>query len=111
MTRIPAQVLLPLIEELSTVIVFLPKDLRSAEQRASVDLSLQDVQQRRFPDGLPLVDPIEGAQRGSAGWGGGGVSVHPSPPLARAQVDTLISFDSCDMMLARAQTWRSKTWC
>lgn len=38
--------------------LYFPKDLRSRDSRMSVLKSLQEVQ-KRFPDGIPLLDPIE----------------------------------------------------
>ncbi len=51
-------VLLNLITHLSSVRLYLPKDLRPIDNRQSVGKSIQEVQ-RRFPDSLPLLDPIE----------------------------------------------------
>ncbi|XP_038074593.1 exosome RNA helicase MTR4-like [Patiria miniata] len=51
-------VLLNLITHLSSVRLYLPKDLRPLDNRQSVGKSIQEVQ-RRFPDSLPLLDPIE----------------------------------------------------
>ncbi|XP_071837928.1 exosome RNA helicase MTR4-like [Apostichopus japonicus] len=51
-------ILLKLITHISSVRVYLPKDLRPLDNRKVVHKSLQEVQ-RRFPDGLPLLDPIE----------------------------------------------------
>ena len=38
--------------------VYFPKDLRPIDNRMSVLKSVQEVQ-KRFPDGVPLLDPIE----------------------------------------------------
>ncbi|KAI9785684.1 MAG: ATP-dependent RNA helicase mtr4 [Geoglossum umbratile] len=51
-------VLLSCVQGIGQVRLFLPNDLRSAEQRNTVKKSLEEVQ-RRFPDGLALLDPIE----------------------------------------------------
>eukprot|EP00698_Gefionella_okellyi_P004389 TRINITY_DN14051_c0_g1_i1.p1 TRINITY_DN14051_c0_g1~~TRINITY_DN14051_c0_g1_i1.p1 ORF type:complete len:1036 (-),score=267.67 TRINITY_DN14051_c0_g1_i1:35-2956(-) len=51
-------VLLPLLESIGSVRVYMPKDLRSAESRQSVLKSVTAVKQR-FPDGIPVLDPIE----------------------------------------------------
>jgi ATP-dependent RNA helicase DOB1 len=51
-------VLLPLIEAISSVRVYVPNDLRNVEARKSVGKTLNEVQ-KRFPDGVPLLDPIE----------------------------------------------------
>ncbi|XP_022092267.1 superkiller viralicidic activity 2-like 2 [Acanthaster planci] len=51
-------VLLNLITHISSVRLYLPKDLRPLDNRQSVGKSVQEVQ-RRFPDSLPLLDPIE----------------------------------------------------
>jgi ATP-dependent RNA helicase DOB1 len=51
-------VLLSIISGMSSVRVFLPKDLRSAESRQTVAKSLKEVQ-KRFPHGVPILDPIE----------------------------------------------------
>jgi len=41
--------------------VYLSKDLRPVENRKSVGKSIKEVQ-KRYPDGLPLLDPIEDMQ-------------------------------------------------
>lgn len=51
-------VLLNLIHGLSAIRVYFPQDLRPHDKRMSVLKSIQEVQ-RRFPDGVPLLDPIE----------------------------------------------------
>lgn len=51
-------VLLSCIESIGHVRVFLPKDLKSAEQRNTVRKSLEEVR-KRFPDGVAILDPIE----------------------------------------------------
>lgn len=51
-------VLLPLLDGISAVRVYVPKDLTSAAVRQSVHMSLAEVE-NRFPDGIPLLDPIE----------------------------------------------------
>ncbi|XP_045157858.2 exosome RNA helicase MTR4-like [Mercenaria mercenaria] len=51
-------VMLHLIQEISAVRLYLPKDLRPFDNRQSVGKSIQEVQ-KRFPDGLPLLDPVE----------------------------------------------------
>ncbi|XP_071490338.1 exosome RNA helicase MTR4-like [Diadema antillarum] len=56
MTVVP--VLLNLLTDISSVRLYLPKDLRPVDNRQSVGKSIQEVQ-RRFPDGLPLLDPVE----------------------------------------------------
>lgn len=43
---------------MSHVRLFLPKDLRPSDQRQAVYKSIQEVK-ARFPDGIPLLDPIE----------------------------------------------------
>lgn len=50
--------MLTCIDSIGHVRVFLPKDLRSAEERNSVKKALEEVK-RRFPDGMPVLDPIE----------------------------------------------------
>eukprot|EP00898_Chlorokybus_atmophyticus_P004711 jgi/Chlat1/5240/Chrsp33S05083 len=49
---------LPLITAISSLRVYVPPDLRPAEARQSVLLSLQELK-KRFPDGIPRLDPIE----------------------------------------------------
>lgn len=49
---------LPLLDGVSSVRVYLPRDLRPLANRQAVAKSVIEVQ-RRFPDGLPLLDPIE----------------------------------------------------
>ena len=51
-------VLLSTIENISHIRLFLPKDLRQDQARETVWKSVQEVQ-RRFPDGVPLLDPVE----------------------------------------------------
>ncbi|KAJ5569905.1 uncharacterized protein N7459_009335 [Penicillium hispanicum] len=46
------------IQAISHVRLFLPKDIASADSRNGVKKSLDEVQ-RRFPDGVALLDPIE----------------------------------------------------
>lgn len=49
---------LSLIDNISSIRIHIPKDLRSAESRTTVQKSLAAIA-TRFPDGLPLLDPIE----------------------------------------------------
>ncbi|KAJ3103461.1 ATP-dependent RNA helicase mtr4 [Phlyctochytrium bullatum] len=49
---------LPNFDGLSSVRVFAPKDIKSAESRNQMKKTLKEVQ-KRFPDGLPLLDPAE----------------------------------------------------
>lgn len=51
-------VLLSCIEKIAHLRVYLPSDLRSTESRTKVFKSLEEVK-RRFPDGIPVLDPIE----------------------------------------------------
>ncbi|XP_073227309.1 exosome RNA helicase MTR4-like [Porites lutea] len=51
-------ILLNLVKAISSVRLYIPKDLRSLDSRQSVGKSIKEVK-RRFPDGLPLLDPIE----------------------------------------------------
>ena len=51
-------VLLDIVQAISSVRLYFPKDLKSLDNRQCVGKSLQEVQ-RRFPDGLPLLDPLE----------------------------------------------------
>ncbi|WFD33399.1 RNA helicase [Malassezia cuniculi] len=50
-------VLLSAIREISGIRIFLPKDLRTRESRAQIGKNMAEVN-RRFPDGLPLLDPV-----------------------------------------------------
>jgi ATP-dependent RNA helicase DOB1 len=50
-------VLLPLLNGVSSIRIYIPKDLRSPESRRTVANSLREVH-RRYPDGLPLLDPV-----------------------------------------------------
>ncbi|KZT08888.1 antiviral helicase [Laetiporus sulphureus 93-53] len=50
-------VLLSTLDSISRLRIYLPKDLRSLQARESVYKSIQEVH-RRFPDGIPLLDPI-----------------------------------------------------
>ncbi|XP_069483381.1 exosome RNA helicase MTR4 isoform X1 [Ambystoma mexicanum] len=51
-------VLLHLLSSISSVRLYIPKDLRPVDNRQSVLKSIQEVQ-KRFPDGVPLLDPID----------------------------------------------------
>jgi len=51
-------VLLELLDGISSVRIYVPKDLTSLAARQAVAMSLQEVI-KRFPDGIPLLDPIE----------------------------------------------------
>lgn len=51
-------VLLNCLDAISHVRIFLPEDLRSAEQRNTLKKSMDEVK-KRFPDGLAILDPIE----------------------------------------------------
>lgn len=51
-------VLLSCVESIGHVRIFLPQDLKSADQRNTVRKSLDEVK-RRFPDGIAVLDPIE----------------------------------------------------
>lgn len=50
--------MLTCIDSIGHVRVVLPKDLKSAEDRNYVKKALKEVK-RRFPDGMPILDPIE----------------------------------------------------
>jgi ATP-dependent RNA helicase DOB1 len=56
-------VLLPLVAGFSSIRVYIPKDLRPADARAGMWDRLKEVQ-KRFPAGLPLLDPVEDMQIG-----------------------------------------------
>jgi ATP-dependent RNA helicase DOB1 len=51
-------VVLSCIHDISHIRIFLPKDIQAADTRMGVKKSMAEIQ-RRFPDGLPLLDPIE----------------------------------------------------
>ncbi|BFZ16903.1 hypothetical protein BsWGS_19942 [Bradybaena similaris] len=51
-------ILTRLIDAVSAIRLYIPNDLRSPDSRFLVLKSLQEVE-KRFPDGLPLLDPIE----------------------------------------------------
>ncbi|XP_071173265.1 exosome RNA helicase MTR4-like isoform X2 [Mytilus edulis] len=51
-------VLSHLIQQISAVRLYIPQDLRPLDNRQSVLKSIQEVE-KRFPDGVPLIDPIE----------------------------------------------------
>ncbi|XP_036382027.1 exosome RNA helicase MTR4 [Megalops cyprinoides] len=51
-------VMLHLLTTISSVRLYIPKDLRPPDNRQSVLKSIQEVQ-KRFPDGVPLLDPID----------------------------------------------------
>lgn len=46
------------IEAISKIRIYLPSDLKASSQKKTVGKSIQEVD-KRFPDGLPLLDPIE----------------------------------------------------
>jgi ATP-dependent RNA helicase DOB1 len=54
-------VMLHLLDGISALRVYVPKDLRVLENRNSVGKSIQEVM-KKFPDGIPLLDPIEDMQ-------------------------------------------------
>eukprot|EP00117_Sycon_ciliatum_P021441 scpid29947/ scgid18789/ Superkiller viralicidic activity 2-like 2; ATP-dependent helicase SKIV2L2 len=54
-------ILLSLIQEISTVRVYLPRDIRQQLMRTNVLKSIQDVLEQ-FPKGLPLLDPADDMQ-------------------------------------------------
>lgn len=56
---VPVQ--LPLVSALSSIRVYIPKDLRPSDAREGMWERLREVQ-RRFPSGLPLLDPVEDMQ-------------------------------------------------
>lgn len=51
-------VLLSCVDSISHILIMLPQDLRSGEQRNKVFKNLEEVK-RRFPDGIAILDPIE----------------------------------------------------
>jgi len=51
-------VLTTLLQSVSSIRLYLPKDLRPADARHTVYKSIQEVR-KRFPDGVPSLDPIE----------------------------------------------------
>ena len=51
-------VLLKCLESISHLRIFLPDDLKTQDQRNSVQKALHEVK-RRFPDGIAVLDPIE----------------------------------------------------
>ncbi|XP_062869625.1 exosome RNA helicase MTR4 [Trichomycterus rosablanca] len=51
-------VMMNLLTSISSVRLYIPKDLRPFDNRQSMLKSIQEVQ-KRFPDGLPLLDPID----------------------------------------------------
>eukprot|EP00960_Hanusia_phi_P004771 138374-Hanusia_phi.AAC.1 len=55
------QLPLSMVKSLSSIRVYVPQDLRSAENRRSVGKTMAVVQER-FPDGIPLLDPVEDMQ-------------------------------------------------
>ncbi|TPX62596.1 hypothetical protein PhCBS80983_g00405 [Powellomyces hirtus] len=46
------------IDGLSSVRVFVPKDLKAAESRTQLGKTIREIK-KRFPDGVPLLDPVE----------------------------------------------------
>ena len=46
------------LTKLSSVRLYLPKDIRSSDAKHSVRKAIGEVQ-KRFPDGLPLLDPVK----------------------------------------------------
>lgn len=51
-------VVLSCLQSISHIRIFLPKDLHSADSRNGVKKALDEVQ-KRFPDGIAVLDPIE----------------------------------------------------
>ncbi|KAH9127158.1 hypothetical protein AeMF1_002497 [Aphanomyces euteiches] len=58
---------LALVDQLSSLRVYIPKDLRTPESRLAVAKSLAEVM-RRFPQGVPLLDPIQDMQIDDVGF-------------------------------------------
>ncbi|KAK6535136.1 ATP-dependent RNA helicase mtr4 [Orbilia ellipsospora] len=54
-------VVLSCLDGIGHIRIFFPKDLKSPEQRANIQKSIEEVK-RRFPDGIALLDPIENMQ-------------------------------------------------
>ena len=54
-------VVLSCLNGIGHIRIFLPKDLKSPEQRTTVKKSLEEVK-KRFPDGIAMLDPIENMQ-------------------------------------------------
>ena len=50
--------LLTSVDRLSSVRIYLPKDIRTVDSRQSVYKAVQEVK-NRFKDGIPLLDPVE----------------------------------------------------
>lgn len=50
-----------LLESLSVVRIYVPKDLRNAQSREAIGKNIKEVH-RRFPDGLPVLDPLTDMQ-------------------------------------------------
>jgi ATP-dependent RNA helicase DOB1 len=57
-TPLVVPILLSTVEALSHIRIFLPKDLRQDQARETVWKSVLEVE-RRFPDGITLLDPVE----------------------------------------------------
>lgn len=51
-------IMLHYLTKLSSIRLYVPKDLRSSDSRYSVRKSIEAVQ-KKFPDGLPLLDPCK----------------------------------------------------
>ena len=51
-------IMLNYLTKLSSVRLYIPKDLRSSDSRFSVRKSIEAVK-KKFPDGLPLLDPCK----------------------------------------------------
>lgn len=51
-------VTLSVLDGISSVRIYMPKDVRSPDQRHTVHRAIQEVK-KRFPDGPPLLDPIQ----------------------------------------------------
>ena len=49
---------LSIVTNVSAVRLYIPRDLTTSDNRKSVLKSVQEVE-KRFPDGLPQLDPIE----------------------------------------------------
>jgi ATP-dependent RNA helicase DOB1 len=51
-------VLLSTVDSISHIRIFLPKDLRGLQSRETAWRSVKEVE-RRFPDGIALLDPVQ----------------------------------------------------
>jgi superfamily II RNA helicase len=100
-TPLVVPVLLKTIEGISHIRIFLPKDLRQDQARETAWKSVLEVQ-RRFPDGIALLDPIQNMDIKDDRFKAL-VKVHSNPPK-----DPVFSKDTFVYPSRKSMSWNTK---